>query len=69
MKNVLLNFNKLTGHAPPPPFQLGGKGGELKISEKSLQGGGGGQKFLFWWGGSYCLGGGSHNFEVKTKTA
>ena len=51
-----------------PPSTLGGGGGELKISEKSLQGEGG-QKFLFWWGGSYCLGGGSHNFEVKTKTA
>ena len=54
----------------PPPSNLGGGGGELKISEKSLQGEGGGcQKFLFWWGGSYCVGGGSHNFEVKTKTA
>lgn len=52
-------------HPPLPTWGEGG--GELKISEKSLQGGD--QKFLFWWGGSYCSGGGSHNFEVKTKTA
>ena len=67
MKNVLLNFNKLTGHAPPLPTW--GEGGELKISEKSLQGGGGVRNFYFGGVDHIVWEGGSHNFEVKTKTA
>ena len=53
-----------------PPSNLGGGGG-VKNFRKIFAGGGGGGVRNFYFGGvdHIVWEGGSHNFEVKTKTA
>ena len=53
---------ELSGHAPPPPLQLGGGRG-LKISEKSLLGGI--KNFNFGGGGGVILLGGGGQVILK----
>ena len=73
----MLKLNR--AFTPPSPFMAPssmGEDGGLKISEKSLPGERGQSQIFIWVkggilfeGGVILLGGGSHNFVVKVKTA